>query len=58
MKETMIETEVNYPFEQGGRFYIIEHVPGRVCREHLDGIRKQRAPGLTAARGSVGTWRV
>lgn len=33
MKETMIETEVTYTLELGGRFYIIEHVPARVCRE-------------------------
>ena len=33
MKETMIETEVTYTLEQGGKFYIIEHVPARVCRE-------------------------
>jgi YgiT-type zinc finger domain-containing protein len=33
MRETMIETEVTYSVELGGRFYIIEHVPARVCRE-------------------------
>ena len=33
MKETMIETEVTYTLEHGGKFYIIEHVPARVCRE-------------------------
>jgi len=33
MKETMIKTEVAYTLELGGRFYIIEHVPARVCRE-------------------------
>lgn len=33
MKETMIETEVTYILEQGGKFCIIEHVPARVCRE-------------------------
>lgn len=33
MKETMIDTEVTYTLELGGRFYIIEHVPARVCRE-------------------------
>jgi len=33
MKETMIETEVTYTVEFEGRFYIIEHVPARVCRE-------------------------
>jgi len=33
MKESMIETEVTYTLELGGRFYIIEHVPARVSRE-------------------------
>jgi len=33
MKETMIDTEVTYTLEHGGKFFIIEHVPARVCRE-------------------------
>ena len=33
MKETMIETEVTYTLEMGGKFYIIEHVPARICKE-------------------------
>ena len=33
MKETMIETEVTYTIELGGKFYFIEHVPARVCKE-------------------------
>ena len=33
MKETMIEMEVTYTLDLGGKFYIIEHVPARVCRE-------------------------
>ena len=33
MKETMLETNVTYTLEHGGRFVIIEHVPARVCRE-------------------------
>jgi len=33
MKETMIKTEVTYTLEYGGKFYLIEHVPARVCRE-------------------------
>ncbi len=33
MKETMIETEVTYTLAHGGKFYIIEHVPARVCQE-------------------------
>jgi YgiT-type zinc finger domain-containing protein len=33
MNETLIETEVTYTLELGGKFYIIEHVPARVCPE-------------------------
>jgi len=33
MDETMIETEVTYTVEINGSFFIIEHVPARVCRE-------------------------
>jgi len=33
MKETMIETEVTYTLELGGKFYIVEHVPAPVCQE-------------------------
>lgn len=33
MKETMIDTEVFYTLEHKGKFYIIEHVPARVCKE-------------------------
>ena len=33
MKETMVETEVTYTLEYGGKFFLIEHVPARVCRE-------------------------
>ena len=33
MKETMIETEVTYTLAHAGKFYIIEHVPARVCKE-------------------------
>jgi len=33
MKETMIETEVTYTLEHDGMFFLIEHVPARVCRE-------------------------
>jgi YgiT-type zinc finger domain-containing protein len=29
----MIETEVTYTLELGGKFYIVEHVPARVCQE-------------------------
>lgn len=32
MKETMIETEVTYTLEHGGKFYLREYVPARVCR--------------------------
>jgi YgiT-type zinc finger domain-containing protein len=33
MRETMIETEVTYTLEHGGKFYLIQHVPARICRE-------------------------
>lgn len=33
MSETMIETKVTYTLEHEGKFYLIEHVPARVCRE-------------------------
>jgi len=33
MKETMIDTEVTYTLEHDGKFFIIEHVPARVCGE-------------------------
>ena len=31
MKESMIETEVTYSFEQDEKFFLIERVPARVC---------------------------
>ena len=33
MTETMIDTEVTYTVEHDGKFFLIEHVPARVCRE-------------------------
>ena len=33
MHETMDETDVTYTLEHAGKFFIIEHVPARVCRE-------------------------
>jgi YgiT-type zinc finger domain-containing protein len=33
MKETMLDTKVTYTLEHAGTFYIIEHVPARVCKE-------------------------
>lgn len=33
MKETLVETEVTYTLEFDGKFYLIERVPARVCRE-------------------------
>ena len=29
----MVESEVTYTLEVAGKFYIIEHVPARVCKE-------------------------
>jgi len=33
MKETMIEAKVTYTLEHDGKFFIIERVPARVCKE-------------------------
>ena len=33
MKETFVEQTVTYTLEIDGKFYIIEHVPARVCLE-------------------------
>ncbi len=33
MKETFVETKVTYTLEYEGKFYVIENVPARVCRE-------------------------
>jgi YgiT-type zinc finger domain-containing protein len=33
MKETMVDAKVTYTLEHSGKFYIVEHVPARVCRE-------------------------
>ena len=33
MNETMIETEVTYTIEYGGKLHVIQHVPARVCKE-------------------------
>lgn len=33
MKETMVDARVTYALEHSGKFYVIEHVPARVCRE-------------------------
>ncbi len=32
-KETLVERKVTYTLEMDGKFYIIEHVPARVCLE-------------------------
>ena len=33
MKETMVDTKVTYTLEHGGRFFIVENVPARICTE-------------------------
>lgn len=33
MKETMIDKRVTYTLEGDGKFYIVENVPARVCKE-------------------------
>jgi YgiT-type zinc finger domain-containing protein len=54
MKETMVDTKVTYTLEHGGKFFIVENVPARVCKEtgeqffapetveHIQGIIKSR----------------
>lgn len=32
-KETMVERRVTYTLEMGGKFFIVENVPARVCVE-------------------------
>jgi len=33
IKETCIDQHVTYTLEMDGKFYIVEHVPARVCME-------------------------
>ncbi|MCA1959247.1 MAG: YgiT-type zinc finger protein [Desulfomonile sp.] len=33
MKETMVDAKVTYTLEHGGKFFIVENVPARVCKE-------------------------
>lgn len=33
MRETMVDTKVTYALEHGGKFFIVENVPARVCKE-------------------------
>ncbi len=33
MKETLVNAEVTYTLERGGKLVIVEHVPARVCEE-------------------------
>ena len=33
MKETMVDAKVTYVLEHGCKFYLVEHVPARVCKE-------------------------
>lgn len=54
MKETMVDKKVTYTLEYGGKFFIIQNVPARVCKEtgeqffapetveHIHGIIKSR----------------
>ena len=32
-RETLVNTKVTYTLSCRGKFYIVEHVPARVCRE-------------------------
>jgi YgiT-type zinc finger domain-containing protein len=54
MKGTMVDTKVTYTLKYGGKFFIVENVPARVCKEtdeqffspetveHVQGIIKSR----------------
>jgi len=54
MKETMVDTKVTYALEHSGKFFIVENVPARECKEtgeqffapetveHIQGIIKSR----------------
>ncbi len=54
MKETMVDTKVTYTLEYGGKLFIIQNVPARVCKEtgekffapetveHIQGIIKSK----------------
>jgi YgiT-type zinc finger domain-containing protein len=54
MKETIVDTKVTYTLEYAGKFFIVENVPARVCKEtgeqffapetveHIQGIIKNR----------------
>lgn len=33
MKETMVDAKVTYALEHDGKFFIVENVPARVCRQ-------------------------
>ncbi|MBM4034513.1 MAG: YgiT-type zinc finger protein [Planctomycetes bacterium] len=33
MRETVVDTKVTYTLAYRGKFYVIEHVPARVCKE-------------------------
>jgi YgiT-type zinc finger domain-containing protein len=33
MKETLVNTKVTYTLEHDGKFFVVEHVPARVCKE-------------------------
>ncbi len=39
MKETMMQTKATYTLEYKGKFFLIEHVPARVCRKTLEHIQ-------------------
>ena len=33
MKETLVDAQVTYTVEHNGSFFIVNHVPAKVCRE-------------------------
>ena len=36
MKETMVDIKVTYTLEHGGKFFIVENVPARICKETME----------------------
>lgn len=65
MNETMAETQVTYTLQVGGKFFIIERVPARVCREtgehffspetveHIQSLVKGGKPPVSVVETSV-----
>lgn len=65
MQETMVDTTVTYTLEHEGKFYVIEHVPARICQEtgeeffspdtveHIQMLIKSRKPPIRIIETAV-----